>query len=251
MSVGGSNGCWHTLLERLKFPCWASFPFFHCKTSQWEGKGENDQNLSEGMFALPVLYYKRRFWWPFVCIDAVGNLDVHQSTALDRWHKCKSDRLATCLHGQHRAQESSQRLSSQAWILGPDCSWVTPCSFSCDLHRLGTGLTLLSQHSSHDILLSLLQYDAVPLAIAFEKPVRLDQMVSIVLQPMAPQATYIRCIYRGNPNNQRGFGLQGQSNLQSISTVSTPKNLIHIQKLVGNWFSETLHIFGWSAPDPN
>ena len=36
------------------------------------------------------------------------------------------------------------------------------------------------------ILVSLMQYDAAPLAIALEKSVRLGQRVSIVLHPMAP-----------------------------------------------------------------
>ena len=40
------------------------------------GKRENDQNLSEGMFAHPAL---GDFGQLFVCIDAVGNLDVQQS----------------------------------------------------------------------------------------------------------------------------------------------------------------------------
>ena len=68
-------------------------------------KQENHQNLSEGMFAHPSLYYKRRFWRLFACIDAIGNLDVQQSMALDRWSKRKSDRLATCLRERIRAQK--------------------------------------------------------------------------------------------------------------------------------------------------
>ena len=70
MSVGGSNGCWHFLLERL-FP-----PLFSLEGKAVRGKRENDQNLSEGMFAHPAL---GDFGQPFVCINAVGNLDVQQS----------------------------------------------------------------------------------------------------------------------------------------------------------------------------
>ena len=40
------------------------------------GKRENYQSLSEGMFAHPAL---GDFGQLFVCIDAVGNLDVQQS----------------------------------------------------------------------------------------------------------------------------------------------------------------------------
>ena len=51
--------------------------------SSLEGKPvrgrENDQNLSEGMFAHPAL---GDFGQLFVCINAVGNLDVQQSMVL-------------------------------------------------------------------------------------------------------------------------------------------------------------------------
>ena len=59
----------------------------------------------------------------FVCIDAVGNLDVQQSmvridgasVSLTGWPRVYMAR-------QKGARESSQRLSSRAWAWGPDCS---------------------------------------------------------------------------------------------------------------------------------
>ena len=51
-------------------------PLFSLEGKPVRGKRENDQNLSEGMFAHPAL---GDFGQLFVCINAVGNLDVQQS----------------------------------------------------------------------------------------------------------------------------------------------------------------------------
>ena len=84
------------------------------------GKRENDRNLYEGMFAHRA---PGDFGQLFVCIDAVGNLDVQQSmvwidgasVSLTGWPRVYMAR-------QKGAQKSSQRLSSQAWAWEPDCS---------------------------------------------------------------------------------------------------------------------------------
>ena len=58
---------------------WNAFfppPLFSLEGKPVRGKRENDQNLSEGMFAHPAL---GDFGQLFVCINAVGNLDVQQS----------------------------------------------------------------------------------------------------------------------------------------------------------------------------
>ena len=54
----------------------AFFPLFSLEGKPVRGKRENDQNLSEGTFAHPVL---GDFGQLFVRINVVGNLDVQQS----------------------------------------------------------------------------------------------------------------------------------------------------------------------------
>ena len=61
---------------------WNAFPPFSLEGKPVRGRRENDQNLSKGMFAHPAL---GDFGQLFVCINAVGNLDVQQSMVWGRW----------------------------------------------------------------------------------------------------------------------------------------------------------------------